>query len=95
LFFRQVGVAQHLKAHVVKAFEGADAGGANGYGAAVVLEKFLYGLAAHGNVLCVHVMFANGFALHGLEGASANVQSQLLTVDAAGIEGSKHLRRKV
>ena len=48
-------------------------------------------LAAHADVFGVHLVAFDFLALHGLESAGADVERHFLAVDAAAVEGLKHV----
>ena len=58
-------------------------------------NEALDGLAAHGNILRVHGMFADGCTLDGLKGTCPDVQRHLLPLNAAGIDVLQHTLREV
>ena len=75
-FFRGVGVLHYGKPDVVEALQGAYRGGAHGNGLSVVCQQLGDGVAGNGDVLCMHFVPLNLFALDRLEGACAHVQGQ-------------------
>ena len=85
------GVMVCLHAHPVEALQGAHAGGAHGDGLAVVAQQLVDGLAAHADILGVHLVVCYLLALHGLERACTHMEGELLAVDALVVDGGKHL----
>ena len=92
---RQRGVVFQLQSHVVEAFEGTYAGGSDGDGLTVVGQQTLDGLTAHGNILRMHGVLADGLALDRTEGARTDMQRNFLPLDTTGIDGLQYSRREM
>ena len=95
LFFRSVRVLQQGDADVIEAFERAHRCGAYGYGLPLVGYQLFYRAARYGDVLCVHLVPFDFFALHGAEGAGTYVQRQFFQVNAFCAECVEHAGREV
>ena len=52
-------------------------------------EQSLNGVAVDEDIFGVHLVVLHLFALDGLEGAGADVERDLITLDALGIEGAE------
>ena len=89
------GLCGKRYADVIQALEGTDGGGAHGYDVALVPHNMLYGAAADGDILRVHLMPSDGLALHGLERPCPYVQRQLLAGKATAIKLRQHLGGEV
>jgi len=83
------------KPHVIEALQRAHAGGAHSDGAAAVGHETLYGVTIDGDVLGVHVVSANLFALDGAEGAGAHVQRHLFALYISLLQAVQHAFREV
>ena len=62
-----IGLRQHLEAHIIEALQGAHAGGTNGNSLAIVGQQFFEGLTAHADIFGVHLVTFNLFALNRLK----------------------------
>ena len=74
IFLACLRVLDKMHAHVVKALDGAHAGGTHGDDLAIVLDQLFQTAAVNHDVLGVHLMALNLQTLHWLEGAGTHVQ---------------------
>ena len=95
LLFADVWVLHHLQAHVVKTLQGAHTGGTNGNDLAVVSQQSLQRMTAHGDIFCMHGVFADGIALDRFECSRTHVQRHFLTLNATSINVLQYTLREV
>ena len=87
LIFGEVGVAKNLQAHIVETFQRTDTRGADGNGLSLMANQFGDGLAAHADILGMHLMAFYLLALHRLERTGSYMQREFFTVAAMRIDG--------
>ena len=66
-FLVNIGVLEHLQAHIVEAFKRTHTGSTHSYSLTIVGQQFFYGLSPHGNILRMHGVFTNRSTLDRLE----------------------------
>lgn len=95
LVFCKVRMPDDPDTQIIEALKRTHARGTNGNGLAVVAQQLGDGLAAHTDILRVHLMPLHLLALHRLERAGSHMKSQLLALNTMGIEVGQYLGRKV
>ena len=68
-FFCRIRICGKFHAHVIETLERSHTGGSDGDGFAMEVQKVLKGVTVHDDILGVHLMFVNAFALHRFKSA--------------------------